>query len=182
MGRIELICGCMFSGKTTELIGRLIGTPEANVLVVKHSIDNRYLPNHIVTHDGRKRRARVVSSSAELRVAANGVSVLAIDEGHFFDAALPDVCRELADRHLRVIVTALDRDSWGRNFPIIDRLREVADEVEVKRGRCAQCGAPADHTQRLTPIINGDLIGGADDYAPSCADCFAPPKEPPPST
>lgn len=177
-----MICGCMFSGKTTELLGRLAATPDARVLVVKHSIDNRYLPNHIVTHDGRKRPASVVSNSAELGKAADGFSVLAIDEGHFFDAALPDVCRELADRHLRVIVTALDRDSWGRSFPIIDRLRKVADEVEGKCGRCAQCGGPADHTQRLTSIIDGNLIGGANDYAPSCADCFAPPKEPAPST
>jgi len=180
-GAVTLIVGCMFSGKTTELLRRLHAAPSGAAVVVKPGIDRRYQPDRIVTHDGRSHPAQRVNYAREIPpLISDGTTLLVIDEAHFLDPSLADAVRALRRSSLAVAIAALDSDSWGRPFDTVERLRESADEVIVRNTICARCGAVADHTQRLTPIMNGNLIGGRESYEPRCAGCWRPPPEPPP--
>lgn len=171
----------MFSGKTTELIRRVSGLPTESVLAVKHAGDHRYRADSIVSHTGIAIPARPVADSSKLRsLLTDRVEVVAIDEAHFFDAGLPSVVSALSQRGLAVVLTSLDRDSWGLPFVVAEILCELADEPMRKLAVCARCGNPADHTQRLTPIIGGDMIGGAESYEPRCRTCWRSPPEPRP--
>lgn len=178
-GTVELICGCMFSGKTTALLDILNQEPADAIAVFKHHRDDRYSRTRIATHNGDGCEAIHVEHAADiLDRVGEGVEVVAIDEGHFYDNALPDVCAKLAQRGKRVIVTALDLDMWGQPFDTIERLREIAGSVRVLRARCARCHQPATHTHRITPIVNRNLVGGGDDFEPRCRNCWSPPDSP----
>ncbi|MCO6436462.1 MAG: thymidine kinase [Phycisphaerae bacterium] len=180
LGRLTLICGCMFSGKTTELFRRL-ANPSSPYIIFKHALDNRYLVDSVVSHGGKALPASCVRSAAEIpdRVPP-GVELVAIDEGHFFSLGLVEVATGLRKRGISMLVTALDRDSWGVGFPVVRSLLDVADEVNRLTATCARCGRQADRTQRTTPIIQGRLIGGPESYEARCGDCWHPPKEAPP--
>jgi thymidine kinase len=170
----------MFSGKTTELLRRLDARGTARVLAFKHVVDDRYDPDAIVTHGGRALPGiAVAGADAIRREIGAGVALVAVDEGHFFDASLIDVSRELVERGVDVIVTSLDLDSWGRPFAVAERLAAMADETVVMQATCGRCGAGADHTQRLTPIVDGNMVGGPESYEPRCRKCWRPPPEPP---
>jgi len=175
-GRIELIVGCMFSGKTCALFERL-GRAEAlglKVRLFKHVIDVRDGAGWVAAHSGLRHPATEVAGAEVLEREAAGCDLAAVDEGHFFEAALLESCRRLAARGMHVLVAALDLDCWGRPFPVVTKLRDLADEVSVLHATCARCGELADRTHRLTPIVGGDLIGGAEAYEARCARCFRP--------
>ena len=177
-GRITLICGCMFSGKTTELLQRLAGCPNHSFAVFKNIIDDRYEREAVVSHPGGSVPATKIGSASEIYTLIDAsIRTVAVDEGHFFNHTLIEVAQDLAKQGLTVLITALDRDSWGSPFAVIQQLRFVADETVVKHALCARCKAPADHTQRTTPIINGRMVGGAEAYEPRCAACWHPPHE-----
>jgi len=179
-GRIELICGCMFSGKTEELLRRTRAVDPDGLVLFKHSRDDRYSATEIVTHRHDRHQAVPVSFAAEiLEQVPPGAGFVGIDEGHFFDPSLVPVCAELASRGCTVVVTALDLDSWGRSFACIMHLRERADAVLIKRATCACCGRPADHTQRTAPIVDANIVGGQEAFEPRCLNCWAPPPEDP---
>ena len=178
--RLELICGCMFSGKTEELLRRIRREKPGSVLVVKHGRDTRYRPDRVVTHSQDSCVGRTVWRAAEIpALVTDAHRFIAIDEGHFFDEALPEVCMQLADGGRRVAITALDLDSWGRPFPYVERLRQMGVMTLVKTTRCGRCGREATYTQRLTPIIDGNIVGGPESYEPRCRQCWSPPPEPP---
>ncbi|UCG17607.1 MAG: hypothetical protein JSV19_06155 [Phycisphaerales bacterium] len=178
-GTIELICGCMFSGKSEELLRRLRARKGDRVRAFKHPRDDRYSGTEIVTHGRDRYDAIVVGQAAQIPDCLGGDEALVgIDEGHFFDAALPDVCRRLAEAGTDVIVTALDPDSWGKPFGVIERLKQVADKVVVMTATCAKCGRPATRNQRTTPIVDGNIVGGPEAFEPRCAECWHPPPEP----
>ena len=181
-GRLSVLCGCMFAGKTTELIRRASRLDPGKVAIFKHAIDDRYAPDAVVSHAGKALRAVPVQNGAELvTVAARTEARLAaIDEGHFFDATVIMAVDALRSRGVDVLLATLDRDSWGRPFPVVDRLRAVADEVIVLYATCARCGGQADRTQRLTPIQGECLVGGPESYEPRCARCWHAPRESPP--
>jgi thymidine kinase len=180
-GVLTVIEGCMFAGKTTTLIRMLDNYPPDAVVAFKQAVDRRYRADAIVSHGGKALPAIIIETAAELtRYVRPGTRAVAIDEGHFFDDALVDVVLDLAAEGLDVYVTSLDRDSWGRPFPLADRLRAVADRPLLLTAECASCHAVADRTQRLTPIVNGNLVGGPESYAPRCEKCWSPPPEPPP--
>lgn len=177
-GRIELICGCMFAGKTARLIERL-RTAEATgrrTLAIKHFIDNRYGTCELATHDGRRYAATVCRDAAEVAdvATAHQAAVVGIDEAQFFGRELAEVCRVLAAGGVDVIAVGLEHDAWGRPFPPVPQLAELADSVTVMTVPCGVCGADAHFTQRMTPVVDGDMIGGPGDYEPRCAACFRP--------
>ena len=177
---ISLVCGCMFSGKTTELLRRLDAAPPGSVLAIKHVIDRRYRAEAVVAHGGQAWPAIAVSSAGEIpNHIRPDVRIAGIDEAHFFDEALIEVTRFLAAGGLYVILTALDLDSWGRPFPVVERLRALAHESVVIHATCARCGQLADHTQRLTPIVDHQMVGGPESYEPRCRMCWTPPPEAP---
>lgn len=181
-GTITLIAGCMFSGKTTELIRRLSVYPAGKTVVFKHASDDRYGVDSISTHDGEKLPARRVSNiSAIAESLAASPSAIAIDEGHFFEREILALTRKIADSGIDVFITALDRDSWGQPFPLILEFMALSDVVLQPRTRCARCGAVANRTHRKTPIVGGNLIGGPESYEPRCRRCWSPPQELPPT-
>lgn len=181
-GTTSLVTGCMFSGKTTALIKSLGQRPADTVVVVKHVIDTRYRADAVVSHGGKAIAARAIAAAGELPLLIeSGIQLAAVDEAHFFDESLVAVIDALSRRGVDVMLTSLDLDSWGRPFPLIERIARLADEHRTLTASCASCGAVANHTQRLTPIVNGNMVGGPESYEPRCANCWRPPPEPPPA-
>ncbi|MGQ9650584.1 MAG: thymidine kinase [Phycisphaerae bacterium] len=179
-GSLTVVVGCMFSGKSEFLISRLeeatrLGRATA---AFKHSSDNRYCHRDVASHAGRRFRAMAVLDASRIADLARTAEVVAIDEGQFFADDLVDVCRELVADGKEVLVAGLDLDAWGLPFGPMPELVRTADRVVRLQAVCARCGRPADHTQRVVPIMGQKMVGGADCYEPRCAACFeAPPIE-----
>jgi thymidine kinase len=179
-GWIELICGCMFSGKSKLLLSRLeLARKEGtSVAVFKHAGDDRYSESDIVTHDGQRAAARPVATAGEILAPAAKAELILIDEGQFFGPELVPVCRQLAKQGRSVIVASLYLDSRGEPFDSIAQLLQIADRIMHLTTRCARCGATANQTQLLTPVRGESMVGGSEDYEPRCSACFEPLPEP----
>jgi thymidine kinase len=175
-GRIEVICGCMFAAKTARLIERLRAAQATGqrVLAFKHSLDSRYAPTELATHNGYRFPAQTVSAANTLEAHAGGAEVIGIDEGQFFGPGLTAVCQRLRAGGRRVIVAGIDHNTWGQPFPPFPQLTELADAVEIMLTPCRVCGEPARYSQRLIPVVDGQMVGGPEAYEPRCANCFVP--------
>ncbi len=177
-GWIEVIVGCMFSGKTEELIRRLRRAEIAKqkVVVFKPKIDNRYGSDHIVSHSDAKLKSLVVESSHEVEQLAQDAQVIGIDEGQFFDAGIVDVAERLADQGKRVVIAGLDQDYRGKPFEPMPQLLAVAEYITKTLAICVVCGNPADRTQRTIASSERVVVGAKDSYEARCRKCFEPPK------
>ena len=176
-GWIEVIVGCMFSGKSEELIRRLRRAQIARqrVQIFKPIIDTRFSDDHIVSHsDMRIQSEAVATSRLLLERVGKDAEVVGIDEGQFFDLELPMVCNTLADRGVRVIVAGLDQDYLGKPFDPMPQLLAIAEYITKTHAICMVCGNPASHTQRL--VASGDrvLVGASGLYEARCRACFDP--------
>lgn len=166
----------MFSGKTTALIHRVEKYRAGTILAFKHAIDMRFGRDAIITHDGKEIPAMPVRTSRDILDQIGGaIELVAIDEAHFFELDLPTAITELNDSGIDVVLTSLEPDSWARPFAINELLRANACECIVKSAICAQCGRVADRTQRLTPIIDGNMVVDPSHYEPRCRACWQPP-------
>jgi thymidine kinase len=179
-GWIEVIAGCMFSGKTEELIRRLRRAQIARqeVAIFKPKIDTRFSDDHIVSHSELKIPSLVVEKPAEILQAAGAAQVVGIDEAQFFDMSLVDVAEQLANEGKRVIIAGLDQDYRGKPFEPIPQLLAIAEYITKTLAICVVCGNPADRTQRTTDAHERVLVGAKDSYEARCRMCFRPPKEP----
>ena len=177
-GWIEVIVGCMFSGKTEELIRRIRRAQIARqkVAIFKPKIDTRYSNDHIVSHSEAKLLSTVVESSDEILARAQDAQVVGIDEGQFFDQRIVDVAEELANKGKRVIIAGLDQDYRGKPFEPMPQLLAVAEYITKTLAICVVCGNPADRTQRITPGVERVLVGAKEAYEARCRNCFEPPK------
>ena len=177
-GWIEVIAGCMFSGKTEELIRRMRRAQIARqpIAIFKPRIDNRYSADHIVSHSELKLESTVVETSAEILKLATNAQVIGIDEAQFFDIGLVDVAEQLANAGKRVIIAGLDQDYKGKPFEPMPQLLAVAEYITKTLAICVVCGNPADRTQRTTPANERVLVGAKDSYEARCRRCFEPPK------
>jgi thymidine kinase len=179
-GWIEVIAGCMFSGKSEELIRRLRRAQIAKqkVQAFKPAIDTRWTGHksgEIVSHDARRIQSVTVTSVEEIeRLLEQDTAVVGIDEGQFFDASLIGLAQALAADRKRVIIAGLDLDYQGRPFEPIPHLMAVADFVTKVQAICVVCGAPATRSQRLVHSEERVLIGDEKVYEPRCRHCFAP--------
>jgi thymidine kinase len=187
-GRIEVICGCMFSGKTEELIRRLhhVQIARQRLRAFTPRRDTRYTLGNLVSHNGVRIEAHTIESIHEVfDQVQDDTQVIALDELHFLDDD-PDtilaVCQELADRGLRVIVAGLDQDFRATPFPAMARLTAVAEQVDKLYAICVRCGAYATRSQRLidgrpapydAPTI---AVGGLELYEARCRACFSKPE------
>lgn len=175
VGRVEVIAGSMFSGKTEELIRRVKRALFARQLVqaFKPRIDDRYDRTRIVSHGSIAIDAVAVSSSESLleRVQA-ATQVIAVDEAQFFDRGIVEAANELADSGRRVILAGLDQDYLGRPFPPMPDLMAIAEDVTKVRAVCTVCGLDASRSQRLLPAGGTVLVGGSDSYEARCRGCF----------
>lgn len=173
-GRIEVVCGSMFSGKTEELIRRMKRAKFAKqkVEIFKPSIDTRYSDEDVVSHDQNSNHSTPIESSGSLLLLASDIDVVGIDEAQFFDNGLVEVCNELANRGVRVIVAGLDMDFKGIPFGPIPALCAIADEVTKVHAICVRCGALAYVSHRLISNDRRVLLGEKDEYEPLCRECY----------
>ena len=173
-GRIEVVCGSMFSGKTEELIRRMKRAKFAKqkVEIFKPSIDTRYSDEDVVSHDQNSIHSTPIESSGSLLLLASDIDVVGIDEAQFFDNGLVEVCNELANRGIRVIVAGLDMDFKGIPFGPIPALCAIADEVTKVHAICVRCGALAYASHRLISNDRRVLLGEKDEYEPLCRECY----------
>ncbi|MBN1302039.1 MAG: thymidine kinase [Melioribacteraceae bacterium] len=169
-GWIEVIAGCMFSGKTEELIRRLRRAQIAklNVKIFKPETDNRYSSNEIVSHSYQSLPSQLVKSSEDILNNASEAHVIGIDEAQFFDIGLVEVCTKLANSGKRVIVAGLDMDYRGIPFEPIPQLLSIAEYITKTLAICVVCGNPANMTQRKIKSGERVLVGAADSYEARC--------------
>ncbi|MCO4761684.1 MAG: thymidine kinase [Myxococcales bacterium] len=179
-GRIEVICGPMFSGKSEELIRRVRRAIIARqrVQVIKPAIDTRYSESQVVSHSDVRLNAVCVASVRELYSAVHPrTEVVGIDEAQFFDDELVTVCDNLANRGMRVIVAGLDMDYRGHPFVPMPMLLGVAEIVTKIQAVCMVCGAPASFSQRLSGGGDTVELGSSEHYEARCRRHFEPEEE-----
>lgn len=160
-GRIEVICGSMFSGKTEELIRRLKRAMFARqqVEIFKPAIDTRYSEAEVVSHDNNSIKSTPVETSASILLLGSEIDVVGIDEAQFFDEGLIGICNELANRGVRVIIAGLDMDYKGVPFGPIPGLCAIADEVTKVHAICVKCGDLAYISHRTVADDKRVLLG-----------------------
>lgn len=170
-GWVHVICGCMFCGKTDEMLRllRRFSIAGRRVVLVKPALDTRTELRNVVSRSGAQHPAVTVDDSDRIEAVTGDADIVAIEEGQFWDERLPEVVERLADAGKQVIVTGLDRDFRGIPFGTMPRLMALADQVTKLTAICMQCGEPATRTQRLidgrpapadSPLI---VIGGMGD-------------------
>jgi thymidine kinase len=170
VGWIEVVTGCMFSGKTEELIKRLRRAQYARqpVVVFKPRIDDRYSEDSVGSHSGQRMRSFQIDHSSQIPALVGDAVVVGIDEAQFFDAGLVDVCEQLAFGGKRVVVAGLDMDYRGVPFEPLPHLMAVAEYVTKNLAICVVCGNPADRSQRLVNRGSRVLVGETEAYEARC--------------
>jgi thymidine kinase len=170
-GWVHVIGGCMFCGKTDEMLRllRRFSIAGRRVVLIKPKLDTRTDDLTVISRSGARHRAVAVDDSSEIEAAVVDADIVAIEEAQFFDERLPDVVERLAQLGKQVVVTGLDRDFRGIPFGAMPRLLALADQVTKLTAICMVCGEPATRTQRLidgepapadSPLI---VIGGIGD-------------------
>lgn len=173
-GRIEVVCGSMFSGKTEELIRRMKRAKFARqkVGIFKPAVDTRYSDDDVVSHDNNSIPSTPVENSSSILLLADDMDVVGIDEAQFFDEELVQVCNQLANSGIRVIVAGLDMDFKGIPFGPMPALCAIADEVLKVHAICVRCGALAYVSHRLVHNDKRVLLGEKMEYEPLCRECY----------
>ena len=182
-GFIEVVCGCMFAGKTEEIIKRIrvLEYAKKNVVAIKPTIDNRYSESQRASHAGNFTKCVCVKPDDmdffKGLIDDKSVDVVVIEEVQFFDFEIVDICEKLALAKKRVIVCGLDMDFKGEPFKVTAALLAKAEFVTKLSAVCQVCGAPATRTQRLIdgkpakyddPIV---LVGASECYQARCRKC-----------
>ncbi|MEN8186242.1 MAG: thymidine kinase [Bacteroidota bacterium] len=167
-GWIEVICGSMFSGKTEELIRRLKRAQFAKqkVEIFKPSVDTRYADESVVSHDENEIRCSPVPASANIRLLANDIDVVGIDEAQFFDDEIVNVCNDLANRGVRVVVAGLDMDFQGKPFGPMPALMATAEYVTKVHAVCTKTGNLAHYSHRKVADESLVMLGEVQEYEP----------------
>ncbi|MFY8137293.1 MAG: thymidine kinase [Flavobacteriales bacterium] len=173
-GWIEVICGSMFSGKTEELIRRLRRAEFAQmkVEIFKPKIDVRYSDEEVVSHNRASIRSTAIEHSSQLLILASDVEVIGIDEAQFFDDGLPEVCNQLANQGVRVIIAGLDMDYLGRPFGPMPHLLAIAEFVTKVHAICVKTGHLAHHSYRITEGDSLVQLGEKESYLPLSRQAF----------
>jgi thymidine kinase len=178
-GWIEVITGCMFSGKTEELIRRLRRAQIAKqkVKIFKPRIDARYSENSIVSHNEQSLPSILIDDIIEVLKHSDDAQVIGIDEAQFFNESIVHICNSLAGKGKRIIVAGLDQDYTGKPFEPMPQLLAIAEYITKQHAICVVCGNPADKTQRKTSESERVIVGAANIYEARCRKCHYIPKE-----
>ena len=186
-GKITIITGPMFAGKTTKLISEMLKARKQNkrTVLFKSAVDTRYSKSEVVSHDGLKLEAQILPEGQEclttLRNAAANYDIIGIDEGHFWDGTrgLPELLDDLAFGSKSIYISMLNRKSIdGKAFDIGKELIPIADKIHHLESKCAKCGKGATFTQRIVSNKddkNESLVGGIEAYEARCRKCFIRP-------
>lgn len=170
VGWIEVVTGCMFSGKTEELIRRVRRAMYARqtVVVFKPGIDDRYSQDSVGSHSGQLMRSIQIQRASDIPKHVGDAQVVGIDEAQFLGNELVDIVETLANEGRRVIVAGLDQDYRGQPFEPIPHLLAVAEYITKNLAICTICGNPADRSQRLTEGGARVQVGATDAYEARC--------------
>ena len=173
-GRIEVICGSMFSGKTEELIRRIkkVELADEKYIIFRPKIDSRNPENKIISHAKNEISASIVSSPKEILDLSVNYPVIGIDEAQFFDQSIVDVCNLLANRGHRLIVAGLDMDFEGNPFGSMPNLMACAEDVMKVHAVCMETGNPAGYSYRKDNSDDLVLIGEKKEYKPLSREAF----------
>jgi len=185
VGWIEVVTGCMFSGKTEELIRRVRRAMYARqpVVVFKPAIDARYSEDSVGSHSGQQIRSFQIDQAGDIPPLVGEAQVVGIDEAQFLGLELVDICEELANAGKRVIVAGLDMDYRGEPFEPIPQLLAKAEYITKNLAICMVCGNPADRSQRLVDRDSRIVVGTSEMYEARCRlhwspNSFAPEQSP----
>ena len=173
-GRIEVICGSMFSGKTEELIRRIkkVELADEKYIIFRPKIDSRNPENKIISHAKNEISASIVSSPKEILNLSVNYSVIGIDEAQFFDQSIVDVCNVLANKGHRLIIAGLDMDYEGNPFGPMPNLMACAEDVMKVHAVCVETGNPAGYSYRKDSSDDLVLIGEKKEYKPLSREAF----------
>ena len=173
-GRIEVICGSMFSGKTEELIRRIkkVELADEKYIIFRPKIDSRNPENKIISHAKNEISASIVSSPKEILDLSVNYSVIGIDEAQFFDQSIVDVCNLLANKGHRLIIAGLDMDYEGNAFCPMPNLMACAEDVMKVHAVCVETGNPAGYSYRKDSSDDLVLIGEKKEYKPLSREAF----------
>tara|TARA_Y100000768_G_scaffold367904_1_gene331403 strand:+ start:191 stop:721 length:531 start_codon:yes stop_codon:yes gene_type:complete len=165
LGKIEIICGSMFSGKTEELIKRIKKSGK-KFIVFKPRTDTRNKTNKIVSHDNSEINAKTISKSDDILKYSENYELIAIDEAQFFDNNIVDICTNLANSGTEIIIAGLDMDYSGKPFGPMPYLMAIADDVKKLHAKCSETGEPAVYSYRKTKNNSTIEVGDKDKYEP----------------
>ena len=173
-GRIEVICGSMFSGKTEELIRRIkkVELADEKYIIFRPKIDSRNPENKIISHAKNEISASIVSSPKEILDLSISYPVIGIDEAQFFDQSIVDVCNLLANKGHRLIIAGLDMDFEGNPFGPMPNLMACAEDVMKVHAVCMETGNPAGYSYRKDNSDDLVLIGEKKEYKPLSREAF----------
>ena len=173
-GRIEVICGSMFSGKTEELIRRIkkVELADEKYIIFRPKIDSRNPENKIISHAKNEISASIVSSPKEILDLSVNYSVIGIDEAQFFDQSIVDVCNVLANKGHRLIIAGLDMNYEGNPFGPMPNLMACAEDVMKVHAVCVETGNPAGYSYRKDSSDDLVLIGEKKEYKPLSREAF----------
>lgn len=173
-GSIEVITGSMFSGKTEELIRRLRRAQFAGlkVEIFKPSLDKRYSEGRVVSHDDKSIVSTPVDNASSILLLAGEVDVVGIDEAQFFDNSIVEVCNNLADNGVRVLVAGLDMDFMGNPFGPMPAILSISEYITKVHAICMRCGSLAQYSFRKSEEEQVVLLGEKDKYEPLCRECY----------
>ena len=173
-GRIEVICGSMFSGKTEELIRRIkkVELADEKYIIFRPKIDSRNPENKIISHAKNEISASIISSPKEILDLSVNYPVIGIDEAQFFDQSIVDVCNVLANKGHRLIIAGLDMDFEGNPFGPMPNLMACAEDVMKVHAVCVETGNPAGYSYRKDSSDDLVLIGEKKEYKPLSREAF----------
>lgn len=173
-GGIEVICGSMFSGKTKELIFRLINAQQTDkrVICFKPEIDTRYDKYNIVSHDNKKFESLSIKKSNDILNLSKNYDVIGIDEFQFFDEDAVKVCSHVANTGKKIIIAGLDMDFLGRPFNFMPSMMALSEKITKLHAICNDCSYTANHTFRKNKQKELVQIGEKSDYLALCRTCF----------
>ena len=171
MKDIQVITGCMFAGKTTELISRLQSLKE-NYVLIKPDLDTRDKKNQVSTHDGKKENAIKVTSLSQVFKSLKNVTTIGIDEAQFFPAGIVEDINYLASKGFRIIVAGLDKDYLNQPFGSMSQIEQISTSITRLKAKCNQCGSDATYSHRISNDSQQLLIGAKDVYQALCQLCF----------
>ena len=171
-GKIEIITGCMFAGKSTELLNKV---DEYNIktLFVKPKIDLRYDESSINTHSGKKVDAIVVDSLAEIFNKLSDFHLVAVDEAQFFGSNIVEHCLKISNMGINLVLAGLEFDFLHNRFESMTGLLQIADSVKYLTATCVKCSKSATHSHRIVHEKSKILVGHQDFYEPLCAQCYS---------
>ena len=172
MKDLQVITGCMFAGKTTELINRLKATNQ-NYLLVKPIIDNRDSGNQVLTHDGLAENAMRVSNVSDIFHKLESIQVVGIDEGQFFNSNIVNDVTYLQTQNIQVIIAGLEKDYLNQPFGFMTQIVSMADSITRLTANCNRCQNQATHSYRKnTMLMDQFLVGNENFYEALCEPCF----------